>query len=431
MSKVLVFIGNRNLKINYKLVLFIVSLISLASNLWAASSPISLWEAYQTALKKSESVQIAESQQRQSEARVDQAMSGFKPSLSASVNYQKQNVPMPSVGKNEQATGKLTITQSLYAGGRDSANVSAAKSEHEAQKWNLANVQNSLYSTIAKNYYALLSAQKEVKNIETSILLNQKRTEELVQRKKIGKSRNIEVLAAQAQIAVLQAQLMTAQGQLENAKSVFINSTDLSLNRELKEERISSRSIPELSYYLKTVEERPNIQALRLLVENSSLSLEAARAAHKPSLDLSGSMYPYRYHSVSGAQDWDATLTLTIPIYAGGLTDGRVREALEKKSQSELTLAQFRREAALEIETDYQSLVSSLNQMNTLQNALKITEQNYREQEKDFRFSLATNLDVLQALNTLHETKQSLDRAHYDALLNFAKLKVATNKITE
>lgn len=408
-----------------------VSGVVLKPTLSVASAPITLWEAYQSALKKSEAVAISQSQQRLSEARLDQATSGFKPSLTASMNYQQQNVPLPSVGQKDQATAKLTLTQSLYAGGKDQANVSAVRRDLEAQKWNGDLAQNSLYASIAKNFYSLLSAQIEVRNIELSILLNQKRIQELQQRKKIGKSRNIEVLATQAQIAVLQAQLITAQGQLENAKNLFINNTDLPLDRELKEEPVPSLPLRDLSFYLKSVEERPNIQAQRLLVESSSLTLDSVRAGHKPSLDFTGNAYPYRYRLISGAPDWDATLTLTIPLYAGGLVEGRVRESLEKKTQAELTLAQYRREAQLDIQTAYESLVSSLNQVNTLQSALAITEQNVREQEKDFRFSLSTNLDVLQALNTFHETKQSLDRAHYGALLNYARLKVATNKITE
>ena len=72
--------------------------------------------------------------------------------------------------------------------------------------------------------------------------------------------------------------------------------------------------------------------------------------------------------------------------------------------------------------------MSSTEQVKTLEQAVSTNEQNYTEQEKDYRFNLATNLDVLQALNNFHDTKRSLDRTRYQAMAAWAKLKAEANQ---
>lgn len=92
-------------------------------------------------------------------------------------------------------------------------------------------------------------------------------------------------------------------------------------------------------------------------------------------------------------------------------------------------MRQKRRAAETEIHTAYNSYMSALEQMRALERAVQITEQNYKEQEKDYRFSLASNLDVLQALNSLHESKRSLDRTRYRAFTALAELRAAANQV--
>jgi outer membrane protein len=46
-------------------------------------------------------------------------------------------------------------------------------------------------------------------------------------------------------------------------------------------------------------------------------------------------------------------------------------------------------------------------------------------QQRDYRFGLVTNLDVLQALTAYQENLRALDRARYTAKLNYLRLEAA------
>lgn len=402
-------------------------MIILASSLQA--NEISLDEAYQLALKKTESIPLALSQQRQAESQVDKARGEFFPSLSASANYQRQNKVIGTTSEYDQGLAKLTLSQSLFAGGKDKAQLNAAHANQNAYEYQTLDTKNALYIQVAKAFYAVLSAEHEVANTKKSIELTKKRVNELQKRKKIGKSRNIEVLAAESQHSVLEAQLIAAIGEKKTAKSNFFNFTGLDPNTPLKDDLTLPKEIKNLDTYLIKLEERPDLMSLRSNLESQSSMVRAAQADYFPRLDLTANYYFSRFHYPTTTPDWDAGLTLTVPIFSQGITKATVREAQESRLQAELVLNQKKRNAEVEIHTAYNNLLSSLEQVKALEKAMATTEENYKQQEKDYRYSLATNLDVIQALNALDETKRTLDRTRYQALHAAAELKAVANEL--
>ncbi|MFN8370317.1 MAG: TolC family protein [Bacteriovoracaceae bacterium] len=145
---------------------------------------------------------------------------------------------------------------------------------------------------------------------------------------------------------------------------------------------------------------------------------------------LTGGNY-YTSRDIGGKNpDWDVALMLTFPLFSGGSTGAEMREVTAKKRENELMLSAKRRDAEVEIKSAYNSLVSALNQIKALEAALKFTEQNYKEQRGELSFGEeATNLDVISALNSLQDTKRSLDKMHFQALTSWAKLKAASEEI--
>lgn len=390
---------------------------------------LKLEDAYKAAVAQTETVPFAESQLRESQAQVDEVKGNFLPHLSAGADYQRQDKNIGSLGKTDQAIGRLTLSQSIFEGGKDKANLNAANLKQTFQEYNVETSKNNLYMAVAQSYYALLSARAEVKNTEKSIELTKQRVTELSKRKKIGKSRNIEVLAAEAQLSVLQAQLLAAIADRRIAKNNFSNVTGLDRDSELDDSQELPTEIKSLKSYLALTDKRPDILGLRAAAESADFETKAASAGHNPSLELQGNYYPYRYRPQTTGADWDAMVVLSIPLYTGGIVQAQVRQSSERKVQAELQLKQKIRDADREIHTAYNNLVSAIEQVKALEKAVAATEQNYREQEKEYRYSLSTNLDVLQSLNTLRDTQRTLDRTRYLAFSAWAELNALTNQI--
>ena len=408
----------------------LVLLLSLKVN--AVQTEVTLRDAFTSALEKTETVGIGTARANQADARVNQARAKFFPNLSLVAGTQKQDYvtqQTSSVLGNSTSYARLSLTQSIYEGGRDAATLEANKAAKVAGLKNLSVDKYNLFSSVAQSFYGVLSNDREVENLKVTIKLAQDRVKEIRNRTQIGRSRNIELMAAEAQVAVLQAQLMAAEGQLITAWDQFVLLTGLARDVQL----IKRREVPEppkdISYYIDMLDKRPDIQSMKAQVQVAKSTEDVASAGHFPSIGVTGNYYVTR----DGPQrdnHWDVTGTLTFPIFSGGLIKAQVTEAKERIREYEFSLGQTRRRAEMSIRTAHNSLVAALNQVMSLESALKSTEQNYKEQEKNYRFGQATNLDVIQALNSFQDTKRTLDRTRYIALSAWADLRAATAQIS-
>lgn len=411
------------------------TLVFFSERAIAAPSTVSLKDAVRSAIEKTETVPIGEARIHQADARIDQAKSKFFPILSLGGSYQQQDTSgvlsrqSSALFGGRQTYTRFTLIQSVYEGGRDASNLSASRSDQEIQKQNLSIANYNTFTNVARGFYGVLSGEREIENLNKTITLAHDRVNEIKARAKIGRSRNTEVMAAQAQLAVLEAQRMAAQGQLVTAWDQFILFTGLPRDVKLVEKRENPAPPESIEVYLSRLDQRPDVAAVQSQIDSSKSSIDAAKAGHLPSLALNGNYYLTREGTQQG-NNWDFGATLTIPIFAGGLIKAQVREAVEKVTESEFTLGQTRRLAEIAIRTAYNNLVSAMDQVKALESALNSTEANYHEQEKNYRFGQATNLDVIQALNIFQDTKRTLDRTRYLAFSAWAELKAATAQVS-
>ena len=397
----------------------------LATTPSAAESNITLDDAFRAALEKTESLSVGQSRVEQADSRVEQSRAKFRPSLSAGYEYQRQDTTWGSDPHSDQVSTKLSVAQSIFEGGKDSAALEARKLERASESLKLGSIKQSLFLDVAKAFYAILTAEAEQQNIKKIIILAEDRIGEMQKRMAIGRSRHIEVLAARAQLSVLKSQLLSAEGQLNSARDHFALVTGLIREASLVAPTGTVAKPDDLETLLKKAEEHPEIAELRARAEAARSNVKSIQAGHMPSIDLAGNYYLSRTGYQKDTR-WDLTIGLTLPIYSGGLTDAQVREAKAKETEAELLLRQKRREIQTGIRTAYGELASALDQIASLEQAQTLTEQNYHEQVKDYRYSLATNIDVLQALNSYQESKRALDRTRYQAWTAAAALKAAS-----
>lgn len=398
-------------------------LILLLGSAQAAPSPVSLEQAYQAALTKTETVSVAQSRLKQSDAREKQINGRFLPKLSLGGSWQRQDRTWGHETHTDEVTTRLTLSQSIFVGGQDTALSKMRKNETASLKHRLTSTQQDLYANVAKSYYAVLAAESEYGNIQKAAKLAQERIDEMRKRMNIGRSKNSDVLAARAQLAVLQAQLLSAQGQLAVARDSFTFITGLGLDAKLAQPETKTPTAVSLDSLLKALDTHPEIEELRLRKEMSLQEARAAASGHYPSLDLTSNYYLSHTGRLPRENYWDLTLGLTIPLYSGGIIQAQVREAKEKEVEAELLLKQKRRELEAGVRSVHNTLTSTLEQVKSLEQALSVTEQNYQEQVKEYRFSLATNIDVIQALNSFQDTKRTFDRARFQAWTAWAELK--------
>ncbi|WP_372522520.1 TolC family protein [Sulfuricaulis sp.] len=394
-----------------------------------AAEALTLDEYFAAALKRSEVVATQGELIRQAEEHYKQADSALFPTVNGVASYARQD-PIPAgdlpnaSSPNRQSVAKLTATQPLFRGFREFAGLRQTKALVGAQNQDYLNARTQLFNDVVQNFYIVLSIEQDLKNFSEEINQNIDREKELNGRVRIGRSRISEVLSVQSTINTLRAQVEQLQSQLGTAREAFAFLSGLAPTTPLRDTEDLPATLEPLDDYLAQLEMRPDVKASQQRLSAAQENTTVARGANLPSLDLNANRYLERTGNLKDS-NWDVGVALTVPIYAGGLLQSKVSEAVSQRTQAELSVSQVRRQAEQEIRSIYQSVVFDRLQLDALEKATESARKNYEAQRHDYRLGLVTNLDVLQALTAYQQNQRALDRARFTEKLDYLRLEAA------
>jgi len=409
--------------------LFLLFLVPSA--VFGAPQKWDLKAVYENALTKTETVATQNAITEQAREREWQATGLLFPNINLVGAYLRQDPGSSGTAfaREEQTTARIALIQPLFRGFGEFAERRSRLALVRAQEKQTEQTRLTLFESVARAYYDLLAAQKDYETLNEMKDISDKRVKELTSQVRIGRSRAGDKLSAEAQSATLEAQIAGAVTTRDQAWEAFRFTTGLSEQVELNEpsEEIPEK-IPALDTWLARIPNRPDLQSQQALVESSDEAVAVARAGHFPSLDLAANYY-LRRAGILADSKWDVTLNLVLPLFQGGTIQARVSENVERRKQTELQLATARRNAERQIRSLHQELMGHLQQHLALHKAVDLAERNFAQQSKDYRYGLATHLEVIQATNSLQETKRLHDRNRYAAHAALAALKSAVGEI--
>ena len=120
-----------------------------------------------------------------------------------------------------------------------------------------------------------------------------------------------------------------------------------------------------------------------------------------------------------------------MPLYQGGVTQSKYREAEANREKAKQDLENARRSVAVQTRQAYLGVVSGIAQVKALQQALKSSESLLEASKLGQSVGVRTNLDVLNAQQQLYSTRRDLFQAEYNYLLSRLRLKDAVGTLGE
>jgi outer membrane protein len=172
-------------------------------------------------------------------------------------------------------------------------------------------------------------------------------------------------------------------------------------------------------------------------VEIAQQEVARQRAGHQPTLDLSGNVARVNDPNtalppVSPISNVASIgLTLSVPIFSGGLVQSRVREALAQRSRFEQDLESAQRSVAQNVRTAFLNVTSGIAQVRALEQAQVSTQSQLDSTVLGRDVGVRTSVDVLNAQQQVFQTRRDLQQARYNYLLNTLRLKAATGTLNE
>ena len=136
----------------------------------------------------------------------------------------------------------------------------------------------------------------------------------------------------------------------------------------------------------------------------------------------------------SGLADTDYTnigVQLNIPLFQGGLTVSREREAAANRNAALAGLDAARRGAALAARQYYLGVTNGLAQVKALKAALISSQSALESNKLGYEVGVRINIDVLNAENQVYVTRRDLAKATLDTLMAQLRLKAATGALGE
>jgi outer membrane protein len=398
---------------------------------------------YRDALLSDPVYQAARAQYRATTERLPQARAGYLPLITGSASVFRNDVDR-EIANDVSYTTKtyaLTLSQPIFRVQNWIAIDQAKQQVLQAESVLASSIQD-LVLRVAQAYFDVLLAQD---NVALSGTQKTAISEQLNQAKRnfeVGTATIVDTLEAQARYDQSVAKEIADRNDLEVKRRAL----------EVLLGKLPDGLVP-LKEPLPLVVPEPNdIEAWVRAAADSSFSVAIARAnyeiarqevsrqyaGHLPTVDLSAS---YARASnpqttvqgligpnvISGA----IGLTLSVPIFSGGLIQSRVREAIALRDRFGQDLESTQRTVAQNVRTSFLNVTSGIAQVRALEQAQVSTQSQLDSTVLGRDVGVRTSVDVLNAQQQVFQTRRDLQQARYAYLLNTLRLKQSTGTLNE
>lgn len=300
--------------------------------------------------------------------------------------------------------------------------------------------EQDLVLRVAQAYFDVLIAQDSVQLAEAQKSAITEQLEQAKRNFEVGSATITDTHEAQARFDLTSAQHIVAQNNLEIKRrqlQQLLNAQPQALNSLGKGFKLESPQPAEMEKWV----EDAQLSNPQLLIAKASAELaekEVARnmGGHLPTVDLVAN-YSKNYASWvsfgvgSDTNNKSIGVQLNLPLFQGGATQSKWREAQANRDRANQELENARRTVATQTCQAYLGVVSGIAQVKALQQALTSSESVLEASKLGQEVGVRTNLDVLNAQQQLYATRRDLYQAQYNYLLSQLRLKSAVGALAE
>jgi outer membrane protein len=397
-----------------------------------AAQAYSLAEAAAAALAQDPSYRAAEQARLAGQEKKPQGIAGLLPSVSGTAAARDLSYAGADL---DYRSYSLSLTQPLF----NLASIQAARQGFEQVKASEATFQAARQEAllrVAEAYFKVLSEQDNLSSVQAEKTAIGEQLEQAKRSFEVGSATVTDQQEAQARFDLAVAKEIAANNSLSVARSALVLLTNQPLpDRLVGPSGPIAIARPEPSAAEPWIEQaRTNsFSVLKAQAEAVSARYEVTKkmAGHLPSLDLVANR---TYSQETTAVDTNSGsnyvgLSLTVPLFAGGLTLSQTREASALQVKADLDLQAARLQAEQSARTAYLNAVAGLSQVQALEAAEKSSKLALDSNKLGYEVGVRINIDVLNAQQQLYAAQRDLSKARYDTLLAGLKLRASVGSL--
>jgi outer membrane protein len=415
---------------------FILWVILLTSTVWAQEPQklLSLEESIKIAMERSLALHSATVGIVGSEYRQKEAITNFLPWWTGQYGYARYNTPV-TVGTTQIGTSGLllntsrdvynfntTVSQPLFTGGLNLANYRSAKLGVDLSKTGLETLKRDLVLQVRVGYFTILRAEKFLGVAEQQVKQFEAQLEVTKAFFDVGIVAKNDVLLAEVNLANARQSLIRAANDVAATKASF----NILLRREVNTpfevlDILAYETFP-LSYEQSIAEAlrlRPEVKAAQLNIDQAKENVKMARSGFFPTINLLGNYSRSSDELGLGgdnkSENWTIQALATFTLWNWGNTCFKVGESKVKVTQAEDSKNQLVDSITLEVKDDYLNMQVAEKNIIVAEKAIEQAEENLRMNEERYKYQVATQTDVINAVTLLAQARVN----YYGALSDF------------
>ncbi|MEP3047347.1 MAG: TolC family outer membrane protein [Roseibium sp.] len=390
-------------------------------------------ESLSLAYANNPTLNAARAQLRGVDENVPQALSGWRPSISASAGA--GGIRSSSDGRDSyrnNASISLAVSQTIFRGFRTINSTRQAESVVNAQRQSLVSTEQDTLLGAATSYVDVIRDTALVSLQRSDLVFLQEQVRAAKDRFEVGEGTRTDVSQAEARAAEARASLNVALANLNSSRAIYrqfvgVEANNLSADTSIK------RQVPKsLDLALQiSKDKQPLIRQAQHLVDAAVFNIKGIEGELLPTITLDGSI----------GRDWNPSNTVdvnddarifgnvSIPIYQSGTVSSRVRQAKEELGQTRLQLDVARDQVRANVISAWGNFQAAEASIVAAQAAVAAQQLALEGVIEEQRVGQRTTLDVLDAQRELVTQQSNLVSAERNRIVGGYQLVAAIGQL--
>jgi outer membrane protein TolC len=296
-------------------------------------------------------------------------------------------------------------------------------------------IRETLYG-VASAYYAVIKLQSLVNVNREALLLSEGQRDLAQKRMNVGEVTRTDVLRAQVIVETARQTLVQSEGALELNRNTLANILNLAPNTPftVAEPPNYPTSLPAFQGLLsQAYGHREDLRVKEIAIDQDVARRGQVVGQFAPRIvaEFDSALAHASGTSSSSTTDWQATVTVQVPIFNGGQRQVDLRTADYQIEETRLA----RELAAKGVESDVKQAWLNVRTFEQTLKAARVqvvaAEQSYHDLQIQYRAGTATSVDLLSALNDFNTARQNLTGQTYDYQVALRNLEVVSGAFQE
>jgi len=291
---------------------------------------------------------------------------------------------------------------------------------------------------LAENYFLVLERGDQLETVQSEKMAMKKHLDSSKKKHRSGLGRRVDMEDAEARYlnalskeVELQSRLMDSRYALREVLGVVPNKLSILRANILLE--MPSPADPQAWVDL-SAKHNLELQSMNFALEVAEQEVRALQTEHFPTLDLVYSRTHTRSEGsvLGGGGDFDdhsMAVQFNMPLYSGGKTSAKIRQATEKRESIMQDRNAKRRSVERSAHEAYYRISAAIIQIEALEQSVKAQQRLLDSKTSGYRVGQSSMLEILDVEQDLSEVQQALTKARYDYVLNVLKLKFSAGNL--